>query len=202
MRRINPAALRQKFRRAWKGDNVQVSCRLFHVNSRQRRTLSSTLTVFVLMVLSAYGYESVYVREDVETVLLSVRASCAQCAPEMPAEPAELVLRTGSAARRRPRGVGSMFRLVMSESVKSRGDGEEVFDTEPRVRRRLLFHKIQPQIPHKMKFRFAQTQIPHETKSRNKPNPNGNPDYSLLLMIFPLVVFGSSSRNSTMRGYL
>ncbi len=38
-----------------------------------------------------------------------------------------------SAVRRRPRGVGSMFRLVRSESVQARGDAEPVFDTEPRV---------------------------------------------------------------------
>ena len=50
------------------------------------------------------------------------RASCAQCAPESPAEPAGLVLRMFRLHDRRSSAVGSMFRLVRPESDPSRGD--------------------------------------------------------------------------------
>ena len=46
----------------------------------------------------------------------------AECAPESPAEPAELVLRMFLLHDRRPREGVSMFRLVMSELAKARED--------------------------------------------------------------------------------
>ena len=47
------------------------------------------------------------------------------------------------------------------QSAKARGDAESVFDAEQRVRRRLLFQKIQPQIPRRTSFRNA----PHSARA-------------------------------------
>ncbi len=72
-------------------------------------------------------------REDRRSDPESRNRDNAECAPETLPEAAGLVLRTGSAARRRPREVDAMFSPVMSESFKTREESEPVFDTSPRV---------------------------------------------------------------------
>ncbi len=76
-----------------------------------------------------------------------------QCAPESPAEASTTasVRQTLSAhvstARRRPREVDFMFRLVVSESVQVRGD-RPIYRLQDRAsRRRLLFPQITPENP-------------------------------------------------------
>ncbi len=61
-------------------------------------------------------------REDRQSDPAAQTRDNAECAPESPAEPAGLVLRMFRLHDRRSSAVGSMFRLVTSESVKARED--------------------------------------------------------------------------------
>ena len=91
-------------------------------NNRQGRTSSSTLTVFVFLVWIYPGLNlkqcagiRLIFRLPVARPVPNARLKCCRKATE-------LVPCTGSAVRRRPRGVASMFRLVMSESEGTRED--------------------------------------------------------------------------------
>ena len=102
-----------------------------------------------------------HLREDRQTVPDTRKRDNADCATESPAKPAELVLRTGSTAHRRPREVGSVFRSSCLNRYKPRRS-PHFSAARPRV----------PRIQRSAPVKKRQSKTKTESRPETPPRPD------------------------------